>query len=290
MNFPEVSFPALLDELALLSGLDATAGEVNHFTARRMALALTQATEYCWKLWPWEEVCLVATGLTSEDSSLRFSSLLQPGYTVLGVYAEDPVAAWAANEIPKRLDRRTGNDGATEVVEVTTPAYYWLRLASPVFNSVLHNTDTVYAPGDGCYTAPGGVTTPGDSWLALRGNNDSAPEGFEDWGESPNIVSGDIYRAAGVLRIAIDSAATATAAMKPISGADWEEYFNPSPRDWAPQRLPLFLKTAVLEGAAALLLRHQDGQMSAARYAESRMDALLEDEIFNRRLRSSSQD
>jgi len=118
VNFPEVSFPALLDELSLLSGLDATAGEVNHFTARRMALALTQATEYCWKLWPWEEVCLVATGLTSEDSSLRFSSLLQPGYTVLGVYADDPVAAWAANEIPKRLDRRTGNEGATEVGQV----------------------------------------------------------------------------------------------------------------------------------------------------------------------------
>ncbi|MBK9496965.1 MAG: hypothetical protein IPO08_21140 [Xanthomonadales bacterium] len=284
MNHPEVSFPELLHTLALARGLDHESGEVTNIVSRRLCGALNMAAEYCWRAYPWPEVCTVVPALTSEDSTLRAGSLLAPGYTVLGLYGEDPTAAFAAGEVPERLDQRTGRDGVIEIVDAPTEKYYHVQLAAPVFNALAHDSTTNYSPGDGCYTAAGGVTSSGDSWRAVLGNNALAPVGFEDWLESASLVLNSYYRANGLL-FKCSAAGVASDSNYPVSGSAWTESFIVTPYAWAPQRLPAFLKTAVLEGADAYLQRTDDGQISGAAAAHRVMDARLEDEVLSRLLK-----
>ena len=281
MNILEVSFDNLLRDLALARGLDMAAGEVSPGIARQMASALTRAAEYAYSVADWREVCVTVTALTHPDSTLRGGALLAPGYTVLGVYAENPGTAYAAGESPTIVPHRTTTDGTLELQEAPASAWYRVRLAAPVFCADDWDSTKNYAPGDGCHTPAEDVTTPGDSWRALLGNLNAEPIGFEDWRESTDLVPDVWYRAAGVLWKCIH-AGTASDSNYPASGADWETYFDPTPHTWAPQRLPQFLKEAVLEGAAAFLQRHADGQLSSYSAAKRAMDEVLESLVINR--------
>lgn len=76
MNLVEVTFTDLLDELAAMRGQDMAQGQVSPADARQMAFALTRAADYCWKAYPWEELCIVTPVLTHADSTLRGGALL----------------------------------------------------------------------------------------------------------------------------------------------------------------------------------------------------------------------
>lgn len=281
MNMLELSFPALRDALARSMNLDSEDGQVTPQVARQIARALNAAVQYCWRVYEWEEVTVVLKALTDEDCTLRGGSLLAPGYDVLGVFEEDPETAFEAGELPKKQAWRMARDGRIVVQGTVSPLYYQVRLAPPVFHAETWADTTVYAPGDGCFTAPAGVTTPGDSWRALQGNNDVTPVGFNDWLESGSLVNNSYYRVNGVLWRCIQNG-TASDSVEPGYGADWRTHFAPTPHAWAPQRLPEVMREAVLAGASAWLERHAEGQQTSPRALERIMDEYLQDEVIRR--------
>lgn len=290
MNLVEVTFTDLLDELAAMRGQDMAQGQVSPADARQMAFALTRAADYCWKAYPWEELCIVTPVLTHADSTLRGGALLAPGYTILNIYADDPREAWAAGGDPILTnDWRPSTDGTTIVPDTTTTPYYHIRLAPPQFGAVDWVSTKYYDPGQVAYTAPGVVQTAGDSWLALIGSNDLEPASYEDWQEGGidmGLIEDEYYRANGVLWKCI-SADTVDDTARPLTGSLWETYFQAVPFSWAPQRLPQFLRHAVLEGAFAFLARTADGQLSVFSQAESAMDRKLEDLVLDRKIMKS---
>lgn len=276
-NALDLNVDVLLQALAYACGLDTESGELSPQWARKACRALTQATAYCWRVSVWSELCVSLTRLAVTASALPDDRVLAPGWELLKVYAEDPEAAWSAGQEPEAVGFRMGYGGAVLLpAEVTTP-YYYVRLAPPEFDGTPFNATTNYLENQVVYTNPAGAYVQGECWKATAGSLGSAPPAYTPWGYAGGgIVTNSYYRAHGLLWKAIGDGVMDDAETLPLLGSDWQSYFQSSHHIWAPQRLPVFLREAVICGAEAWLAAKEDGQYSAAGVMEKACDRRLE--------------
>jgi len=280
-NALDLCFDDVRNALAYALNLDPADGEISPQWARKAARALTQATEHCWHSYPWPELCVTLTALTLGASSRPDDRLLAPGWELLGVYDEDPEAAWAADEDAKLVPFRIDSFGRVLLQSDVLTPYYYVRLAAPEFDATDWSATVDYHEGRGVYTAPGVSGREGQCWKAMTGSLNELPPLYTQWGYSATIVLDSYYRAYGLLwRCTAGGQQDETTI--PLTGSLWTDYFQVSHHFWAPQRVPVFLKEAVLAGAEAYMLRAQDGQVTAADHMKKACDKVLERLVLKR--------
>lgn len=264
----EIRFKELNETLALALGLDAESGQLTPAAARKQAAAINAAVRYAWDYYPWPETTAILPSLMVTVASGEAVPVVAPGYKLLRVFAEDPVAAYHDGTEPQWVDFRMEMNGAVTLQDATllTP-YYAVQLEPPSFGAAAWDAAAYYGEGSVIYD-----TGSGDCFQAVLGTNDVIPP-WEPWGENNAIVSGTYYRSHGVLWEAVD-AGTATAERIPPAGAAWQDYFALRYKAWAPQRLPDFLFQAVLMGAEAWMTRTA-GQAATSAFMEAAMGDLL---------------
>lgn len=227
----EIRFKEINEVLGLALGLDAESGQLTPVAARKQAAAINAAVRYAWDYYPWPETTVCLPSLTVTVPSGEAVPAVAPGYRLLRVYVEDPVAAYHEGNEPALADYRLTLDGGVSLQDstVTTP-YYAVQLEAPSFGAGLWDEAAYYAEGSVIYD-PGS----GDCYRAAMGTNDVIPP-WEPWGENNAITAGTLYRSYGVLWEAIDDG-TALPERMPPAGTAWQDFFALRHEPWAPQRL-----------------------------------------------------
>jgi len=266
MNMEYVSFQQILNDAAVTAGLDPDSGQVTPAYGAMVARAASEATLFAWHAYAWPEVCQAVPDL----------AWLENGYRLLDVFAEDPSAAWLAEEEPERIPWMLSTRGDV-VLQGDTPdtPFYYCQSVAPVFEAGAVVSATNYRTGrvvydatyGNCWKYTGALFTPG-STLAVD------PGG--DWVDGDTYVEDDPIFNVGRTFLALSHIAAAIS--EPGIGAEWESNWTVAP--WQPQFLPRFLLNPVLIGIEAWMLR-TEGQYTSRERMQRAMESWLADEVIN---------
>lgn len=249
MNIVWHKWQDVMRELAATQGLDLDLNQIEAPTARRYAQAINAATEVAWKFHAWPGCCWVW-----EAANYHPANKLEPGFDVLALYEEDPIAAWVAGTDPKRRNVREtqGRYVSAGATAPTTP-YYLIRTAPPRFGTAARDTATAYEAGQLIYDS-----STGEAWRCVRAHtNQALPASWEEWAATPafnyTAASTARIRRAGVLWDCSVDHDDLEAGTEPGYGANWTDFWSGTPHYWAPQRIPGFLLHAIIHGARSWL-------------------------------------
>jgi len=258
MNVRWLTWKELLAEAGILRNVDAILNQIEGPEARRIAQAVNLATDFAWKFHPWECACWFMRNLESSSDEDK-TPLVETGYAMMAVYAEDPLAEWDAGNNPKTTDFRNGS-GTIRLYEAADIPFYLIRTPPPRFGGEARDTATAYAPGALAYDS-----TTGECWRCTMTHTNTAFPTWQEWKIARNYEPGNLYklRRNGVLFTATQNAAS-SATNEPAYGSAWSTDWSETISVWTPMRLPEFLLPAVLAGARSWMENPNTGAMQEA--------------------------
>lgn len=246
MNTRWLKFRDVLHEVAATQNLDVAEGQLDSAVVqRRLAQAVNMAVDFVWKFHLWPEAAWLYYQTGSADMSLVFP----PGFSVVQVYAEDPLAKWEAGSapvasLPAKL-ARWREFGGTVRRQSDDPVWMVVRIPAPEFGVDARTTTTAYVPGDKVYDA-----ATGECWVCQKGHtNEALPSSWAYWKAGKSYSENDLAWHGGWLFKRNGAAGD----YEPHYDENWPTTWSYSTVYWRPVRLPGYLLRAVLAGARAWL-------------------------------------
>jgi hypothetical protein len=232
MNTTWVKFTDLMKDVAATQNLDFDLGQILAPQRRRICEALNAATAYAWRFSLWPES-------------------VERGFDVLEAYTEDPTEAWEEGTDAKVLPMREAQgriyvQGTTDGSYDGEALFYAVRLAPPRWGADERSAATAYQPGD-CIYDP----ATGEGWRCHRAHtNQSVSSTWDHW--RSGVAYTTETRLRGGVLFGCSQGHTASADNEPAFGVEWADNWpSSSIKYWSPQRLPEYLRTAVIMGARA---------------------------------------
>ncbi len=252
MNITWVKFMDLMRDVAATQNLDVDSYQVLAPQRRRLCEAMNASTSYAWRFHLWPETVFLTRALFTQAAGAEPIYLIERGFDLLEAYTEDPTASWEAGTDPKVLPIREAQgrhyvQGAAVADSIDGEAlFYSVRLAPPRFGADERSASVTYEPGQ-CIYDP----ATGEGWRCHRAHSAQSVTATWDHWRSGVAYTNETRLRGGVL-FGCNSAHTGAADNEPAFGADWTDYWPSSAiKYWSPQRLPEYLRTAVVMGARA---------------------------------------